>query len=242
MRLSCAVTRIGTSSSSASDAVELRGDEDRHLELEREVLEAADHAGELLVARAGAGDEVFQRVDDREPQVERAAQRVGEPGDAAARQRLDAERRVADAHRRGADARAGAVVHHAAAQVVDARAALDGEQALRHALRRHLAGEERDRPGPGDRRQVVRAARRPLAGTVGHGERQRRLPARDVAAEDDEVALAQPAAEQLVDAREPGRDGIRGRDAVGDRVDAAHDVGEGRMVDRRHEDEGEGEG
>ena len=71
---------------------------------------------------------------------------------------------------------------------------------------------------------------RGLRNTDGDGERKRAFAAAYVTAEYDEIATAQPAAEQLVEAREAGRDRIGGRSSIGYGVDAAQQERQGGDV------------
>ena len=135
---------------------------------------------------------------------------VGDRRDSADRYSLDDRELVSQADRCGADAGARRLVERPSAEIVDAGATLDGENALEDALDAHLARIEHGRPT--------------LAPDPnGHGEGEGALPAPDVAAEHDEVSATQSAAEELVESRESARDGLDRRRAVGYRVDAAEE-------------------
>ena len=81
----------------------------------------------------------------------------------------------------------------------------------------HLAGVEERRPAL-------------LGHPQGDGEREGALPAPDVTPEHDQIAAAQPAPEQLVEAREAGWDGVGGAGPVRDGVHSAEQEGEGGYV------------
>ena len=93
------------------------------------------------------------------------------------------------------DRRAGRGVEPALAQVVDRAPPLHGQRALEHPLRAHLAREEQRR-------------RRPRAPLASRCQGQRRLAAADVAAEDDQVLPAEPAAQHAVERGKAARHGV----------------------------------
>ncbi len=98
------------------------------------------------------------------------------------------------------------VVQLGAAQLIDGHFAFDGERALHEALLIHLTRQERH-------------AERLLRDAERDAQRERRLAAADVAAQQDQVAPPHPAAEHLVERAEAGGDGVAGDLAGTLRVD-----------------------
>ena len=111
----------------------------RDVELLRESLEHRNRGGQLLVARALAGGQAGQGVHDGQLQVERPPQRVGQRCRVAERNGLQRRGDIAQPEGGGADRGARILAERAAPQLVERDAALDREQALEQACRRHLA-------------------------------------------------------------------------------------------------------
>src|SRR5260221_1567131 len=142
---------------------------------------------------------------------------LANPRNVAARDALHDGEVVTKAYRRGADGGARHVVQRPASKVVQARAPLDGQRPLQNTVRKHLAGVE-DRWPP------------PLGDAKRHGQRERALAAGDIATQNDQISPAESTAEQLVQARESGRNGVGGRRTISDGIDAPEEKRQGGNV------------
>ena len=137
--------------------------------------------------------------------------------DAARGDSCDDGKLVAESDGGCPDAGAGGLVERAPAQVIDAGAPFDREDALEDALDVHLPRIEENGP-------LL------LGDAKCDGEGEGALPAPDVAPEHDQITAPEPPAKQLVEARESGGNGVDRRRTICDRVDAAEEERQRRDV------------
>ncbi len=158
----------------------------------------------------------LQGVDDHQAHVAPRTNGFGESLDARWHS-LDHRRDITQAQRRGSHVGSRCLVERSPAQVVDPCTPFESEHALEDAIRRCFAGEEHRRHA------AQRSAHR-------HGEGEGRLAATDVASQDDQVAAAHSAAEELIDTRKAEGDGVGRAGPIGPRVDAPYELRERRDV------------
>src|SRR2546429_4460925 len=178
---------------------QLRHDDERHLPLERQRLEALQHEGRIFVLRraghAARRRDELEVVDSHQPELPQWVEALRRRLEVRGRERQDREGEVAQPHGGSADAGARLIIELGAAQLVHGRASFDREGALHQALLVHLSGEE-GHAGP-----LLRRAQR-------QSEGERGLARPDVAAQHHEVATSQAPTQNPVDRGEPGRDGV----------------------------------
>src|SRR5437899_5223887 len=178
---------------------QLRHDDERHLPLERQRLEALQHEGQIFVLRraghAARRRDELEVVDYHQPELPQWVEALRRRLEVRGRERQDREGEVAQPHGGSADAGARLIIELGAAQLVHGRASFDREGALHQALLVHLSGEE-GHAGP-----LLRRAQR-------QSEGERGLARPDVAAQHHEVATSQAPTQDPVDRGEPGRDGV----------------------------------